>query len=131
MKVFIKQKKEAGIELFLKINKGGEIMKKICIVFITVNKKNAAMKIVNQLLNKKLAACINIIENIKSCYLWKGKIEKAKEVLLIIKTGKNKIEDLIKFVKKIHPYTVPEIIAYDIIKGNEDYIDWVISETTK
>lgn len=102
---------------------------KIAVVFITVDKKIFADKITNMLLNKKLCACINIIKNIKSFYWWKGKIEKSNEYLLIIKTKSVLIEKLIKEVKKVHPYTVPEIISYDIKKGNADYINWVIKET--
>lgn len=106
-------------------------MKKICVVLVTVDKMVAAKKITDAILKERLAACVNMIENVKSHYWWKGKIESAKEVLLIIKTGKREIENLIKLVKKIHPYTVPEIIAYDIVKGNKDYIDWVIAEIKK
>ncbi len=104
-------------------------MSKISVVFITVDKKTNAKKIISELLKNRLAACVNLVENIESTYRWKGKIEKSGEFLLIIKTAKSKVKKLINHVKKIHPYTVPEIIAFDINKGNKDYIDWVIKET--
>jgi periplasmic divalent cation tolerance protein len=102
---------------------------KVSIVFITVDKKKSVDIIVKTLLNKRVCACINIIKNIESQYWWKGKIEKSKEYLLIIKTRKNLIDKLITETKKIHPYSVPEIISFDIEKGNPDYINWLIRET--
>lgn len=102
---------------------------KISVIFITVDKKENARKIIQELLKNRLVACVNLISGIESMYWWKGRIEKAKEFLLIIKTSKNRVKNIIKFVKKIHPYTVPEIIAFDINNGNKDYIDWVIKET--
>ncbi|MCX8093158.1 MAG: divalent-cation tolerance protein CutA [Candidatus Goldbacteria bacterium] len=102
---------------------------KISVVFITIDKKNSADKIAKILLNKRLCACVNIIKNVESHYWWKGKKEKAKEYLLVIKTKKNLVDKLINETKKVHPYTVPEIIAFDVEKGNFDYINWVIKET--
>ncbi len=102
---------------------------KIAVVFVTVDKKTAAEKIAKSLLKNRLCACVNIVKDIKSYYWWKGKIEKAHEYLLIIKTNKNLVERLILETKKVHPYTVPEIISFDINKGNMDYINWVLKET--
>jgi periplasmic divalent cation tolerance protein len=101
----------------------------IAVVFITVDKDKEAENIANKLLNKRLCACVNIVKGVKSLYWWKRKIEKAKENLLIIKTKKTLIDKLIKETKRIHPYTVPEIISFDIKKGNSDYLNWVIKET--
>ena len=102
---------------------------KIAVVFVTTDKKKSADKITRTLLNKRLCACVNIIKNIESHYWWKGRKEKAGEYLLIIKTRKNIINKLIEEIKKIHSYTVPEIISIDVGKGNPDYINWVIKET--
>ncbi len=104
-------------------------MPKISVEFITVDKKTNAQKIISELLKNNLAACVNCVKNIESTYWWKGKIEKSGEFLLIIKTAKSKVKKLINYVKKIHPYTIPEIIAFDINTGNKDYINWVIKET--
>ncbi len=105
-------------------------MKNVSVIFITVDKKKNAQKIMLELLKKRLIACVNLIPNIKSMYWWKGKIEIAGEFLLIVKTKKDNVKKIIEFVKKIHPYTIPEIIAFDIKEGNKDYINWVINETS-
>ena len=84
-----------------------------------------ARKISSSLIKNKLVACVNIITGIVSEYWWKGKIEKSKEVLLIIKTEKAMLKRLIKNVKSVHSYTVPEIIALPIIGGNADYLKWI------
>ena len=77
------------------------------------------------LLEEHLAACVNIIPQILSRYWWQGKIETAKESLLIVKTKKSVLKQLIKKVRAIHSYTVPEIIALPIEDGNPDYLNWI------
>jgi len=102
-------------------------MRKYIVVFITVSGKKESKKITEYLIDNKLAACVNEISNISSTYWWKGKIEKSKELLLVIKTKKSILNRLIKEVKKIHSYSVPEIIALPIIGGNKDYLNWINS----
>jgi periplasmic divalent cation tolerance protein len=104
-------------------------MKKISIVFITIDKEKSADKITNVLLKERLAACVNRVKNVNSSYWWNGKIERAIESLLIVKTKKTMVKKLIRRVKKLHPYTVPEIIAFDVKNGNKDYLRWVAEET--
>ncbi|MGQ4833936.1 MAG: divalent-cation tolerance protein CutA [Candidatus Asgardarchaeia archaeon] len=99
-------------------------------VLTTVEKEDDAKKISKVLLEKKLAACIQIIGPIKSMYWWKEKIEEATEYILAIKTKAGLYEELEKTIKEIHPYEVPEIIAIPIEKGLEDYLNW-IKEVTK
>jgi periplasmic divalent cation tolerance protein len=102
-------------------------MKKIkyIIVFVTVPDKKTAAAIIKAALSKKLAACVSASKNIDSFYCWKGKIERSKESLLVIKTVKSKFSVLKKAIENIHPYEVPEIIAADISEGNKDYLDWI------
>lgn len=95
------------------------------VIFVTVPNKKEAEKIAGSLLKHRLAACVNIIPGITSVYRWKGGIEKSKELLLVIKTSKNKTDNLIKLVKKEHPYDIPEIISLPITKGNKDYLRWI------
>ncbi|MCS7228242.1 MAG: divalent-cation tolerance protein CutA, partial [Endomicrobia bacterium] len=85
----------------------------------------ASKKIILTLLNKKLVACVNKIENVESFYWWEQKISIDKEVLLVMKTRKDKIDKIITEIKKIHPYQVPEIITIPIIKGNKEYLNWI------
>ena len=95
------------------------------VVFVTCSTEKETKKIARTLVGKKLAACVNIIPKISSLYWWQGKIESSKELLLVIKTKKTHLKKLIKEVKAIHVYTVPEIIALPIIEGNRDYLDWI------
>lgn len=95
------------------------------VVLVTVPDRLLAKKIVNLLLKEKLAACVNIIPGVDSFFWWQGKIDKAKETLLVIKSKKKLINKLIKAVKSRHPYSVPEIVALPIILGNKDYLNWI------
>jgi len=97
---------------------------KYCVVLITTPPEEAK-KIANLIVEKKLGACTNVVKDIDSIYWWQGKIEKDRESLLIVKTRTDLFEKLKEEVKKVHPYTVPEIIALPIIAGNEDYLKWI------
>lgn len=94
-------------------------------VFVTTPDTTAAKKIANGLVEKKLAACVNIIPQITSIYFWEGKINEDAEVLLMIKTRQSRVDDLIKFVTENHPYSVPEVISLPIEKGNPAYLEWI------
>ncbi|MEM2842323.1 MAG: divalent-cation tolerance protein CutA [Candidatus Bathyarchaeia archaeon] len=98
------------------------------IVFITCQSIKEAEKIAKILLSKRLVACVNILPRIKSFYWWKGKIEKSQESLLIIKSKTSLLNKLINKVKLIHSYEIPEIIAFPIIGGYNNYIKWLNSE---
>lgn len=102
-------------------------MTKYSVVLITVSSSEEGEKIARQILEKKFAACVNIVPGITSLYWWKGKIETASEFLLIVKTKMSLFDSLMSLVKKIHSYTVPEIICLPIEKGNKDYLDWIRS----
>lgn len=95
------------------------------VVFITASSEDEAAKIAKALVETNFAGCVNIIKNIRSIYSWEGKIEDDPEVLMIVKTRKPLFDDLIKKVKELHSYTVPEIIAMPIVKGSEDYLKWL------
>ncbi len=97
-------------------------------VFITIEPAKA-MDMAEKLINEKLAACVNIVNNIQSVYRWQGNVEKADEALLIVKTATKKIENLIKYVRENHGDEVPEVISMTIAEGNPDYLDWLHRET--
>ncbi|MBI5847080.1 MAG: divalent-cation tolerance protein CutA [Nitrospirae bacterium] len=101
------------------------------IVLITAPNEDDAAKMANDLVASRLAACVNIIRNIRSIYRWQGKIEDEAEVLMLVKTKQEFFRDLEKRVKEIHPYTVPEIIALPVIGGSDEYLQWLGQETTK
>ena len=94
------------------------------VVFITAPDEETGVKIAKTLVRKKLAACVNIIRNVRSIYFWKGKVQDEPEVLLVVKTKRYLFEKLKEEVEKIHPYTVPEIIGFDITESAEKYAKW-------
>ncbi len=99
------------------------------IAFCTCPDINSAEKIARKLVEKQIAACVNIITELKSIYQWKGEICNEDEVLMIIKTISDNYQELEKEIKNNHPYDIPEIISYSIYKGEKSYLKW-ISEST-
>jgi len=83
------------------------------------------------LVDEKLAACVNIQGPVRSIYAWKGRISDEKEGLLFIKSKAPILDDLMRRIKELHPYEVPEIIAIPIIKGSKDYFKWLSDETLR
>ncbi|MDI6641654.1 MAG: divalent-cation tolerance protein CutA [Elusimicrobiota bacterium] len=99
------------------------------VVFVTCSSKEEAEKIATKIIDLKLVACVNVIPKIHSIYWWKGNVEKSNESLLIVKTKQKLFKKLISEIKKIHSYSVPEIIALPIIDGNKDYLAWIDEST--
>ncbi len=94
---------------------------------LLVPKKKEAHKIAAFLVKKKLVACANIIKNVDSIFTWKGKVTKAKEILIVGKTMNKNVQKIIKSVKKkLHSYEVPCVIFFDIKGGNTDFLKWII-----
>lgn len=90
---------------------------------------NSASTLIEDILSKKLAACVNKLPSISSHYVWKGKMEVSKEELWIIKTSRANFASLKKYISANHPYDCPEIIALPILEGNKDYINWLKENT--
>lgn len=99
----------------------------VCLV--TVGDEKTAALIAGGLVEGKFAACVSVIGGVTSTYRWKGKVEKAGEFLLVIKTRKNLIEDVEQFVKSGHPAAVPELLFLDIEHGSKEYLDWLGANT--
>ena len=99
-------------------------------VVTTTEKKEDAERIAACLVEKRLAACVQIAGPITSLYRWKGKIEKAQEWQCWIKSKEALYKEIEKAIKSVHPYEVPEIIAIPIVTGNRDYLEWLESEVT-
>ena len=99
------------------------------LVLITAANPDEARRIAKLLVDKKKAACVNIIAGVDSLFRWKGKVESARESLLLVKTRAALLPEIISLVKEIHSYEVPEIIALPIVGGSEDYLRWLDSAT--
>ena len=95
------------------------------IILSTCANNKEAKKISKELVSRRLVACVNIIDNIDSVFWWQNKIDSAKEVMLIAKSKKSKIQKIVGCIKSLHSYKVPEIIALPIIAGDKQYIDWI------
>jgi periplasmic divalent cation tolerance protein len=95
------------------------------IVFMTASNEDEAAKIARALVEARIAGCVNIINNVRSIYRWQGKIEDEKEVFMVAKTRQELFQTLIKRVKELHSYTVPEVIAIPIVEGSADYLQWL------
>jgi len=100
------------------------------IVLVACGSEEEAIKIAQSLIEERLAACVNLVSPVRSIYRWEGKICDEKEWILIIKTQKQRFEELEKKVKSLHSYSVPEIIGLPIIEGSSSYLDW-LEEMTK
>ncbi len=90
--------------------------------------EDKAEDLAETLVREKLVACVNLLPVAKSIYFWEGKLEKHPEILLILKTTKH--EEAEHRIKELHPYSVPEILWFEVKSGNEDYLTWV-SESLK
>ncbi len=98
---------------------------KYVVVFITAGSEAEAAKIAKGLVVKKLAACVNIIRDIRSIYSWKGKLEDSEECLLVAKTTEGLFGKLERSVKRMHSYECPEIIAIPVKAGSREYLKWL------
>lgn len=101
-------------------------MKGLVILSMAASKKEAE-KIKDALLKKRCAACVNIIAGAKSFFWWKGKIDSARETLLIIKTAGKNFGKCARPIRKNHSYEVPEIIALPIVDGDPAYLKWLVN----
>ncbi|XP_010903778.1 protein CutA homolog [Esox lucius] len=93
--------------------------------FVTCPNEQVAKELARGIVEKKLAACVNIVPQITSVYEWQGKIEEDSEVLLMIKTRSSKVSALAEYVRSKHPYEVAEVISLPIDQGNPPYLKWL------
>ncbi|MFH2035537.1 MAG: divalent-cation tolerance protein CutA [Candidatus Zixiibacteriota bacterium] len=98
-------------------------------VVLITTKTDEAEELADQIIAHRLAACVNIINNVKSVFRWKGEVKKETETILLAKTHAKTVENLIKFVRENHSYEVPEVLSIGVDEGNPDYLDWLHEET--
>jgi|SRR5579863_4653438 len=97
------------------------------IVLSTAGSEEEARKIARELVERRLAACVNIVPQIESVYRWQGKIESSREWLLLIKTSAMLFAEVCQTVRELHSYEVPECIAINIEEGSPEYLLWLAS----
>jgi periplasmic divalent cation tolerance protein len=102
-------------------------MSEILMVFVTCEGKDQAEGIAGTVVSEGLAACVNVLPGVRSCYVWEGKLTWSEEVLLVMKTTRAGFERLEKRVREIHSYEVPEIVGVGVEAGFGKYLDWVAS----
>jgi periplasmic divalent cation tolerance protein len=100
------------------------------VVLTTVGLKEAAEKLALQLVERRLAACVNIVGPIRSVYRWKHKVQNEAEYLLLIKTTAQHAGQLQSAFKQLHPYELPECVQLPIADGSEEYLNWLAAEVS-
>ena len=100
------------------------------IVLTTVGLKEVADRLARELVERRLAACVNIVGPIRSVYRWRGKIENEQEFLLLIKTTAERAGELRSAVKALHTYELPEYIEIAVNAGSEEYLAWLAAEVS-
>lgn len=108
-----------------------QFMEKINIHYVTCKDINQARYIGSALIEEKLAACVNIIQGMESMYRWKGKVESAQEVILLIKSRASLSRKIRSRINDLHSYETPCILDIPIKSGSESYINWILSETSE
>jgi periplasmic divalent cation tolerance protein len=100
-----------------------------CICYVTAGSREEALAIGRALVEERLAACANLLDGMTSVYWWHGKLEQAREAVLIAKTRTELVPALSARVKQLHSYDCPCVVALPIADGNPDYLAWIVSET--
>ncbi len=103
----------------------------VLLVLCTCPEAAAADAIAGSLVEKRLAACVNVVPGLRSIYRWQGQLERAEEHLLLIKTTGERFDALREHIVGMHPHAVPEVLALDVAGGLERYLDWVHAETAQ
>ena len=98
------------------------------VVLSTCASADEASRIARELVEKRVAACVNIVSGVRSVYRWKGAVEDESEILLVIKSSRALLERLRAAIEKLHSYEVPEVVAVPIVDGSESYLAWLDHE---
>jgi periplasmic divalent cation tolerance protein len=105
-------------------------MDETLVVLTNLPDRGAAVRLAQELVERRLAACVNVLGECTSVYRWKGAIENAQEVPVLIKTRTALYEELEAAIVELHPYEVPEIIAIPLVRGFAEYLEWVNEGTS-
>ena len=100
-------------------------------VYMTAGSKKEAQKIAAALVTSKLAACVNILDNMNSVYFWDGEVQNGTEVVVIAKTTQARVPELIEKAKSLHSYDCPCIVTLGVEDGHQPFLDWIAAEVEK
>jgi len=98
-----------------------------CVVLVTFPDREQAVACARALVDEELAACVNVVGEVRSIYRWKGAVSDENEILCVIKTTREKFEAVRARVVAMHPYEVPEVIALGVEAGHQPYLDWLVA----
>lgn len=105
-------------------------MEPVRTVLMTAPDPEEAERLATALVEARLAACANLVPGVTSIYRWQGAVERAEEVLLVLKTTGERLPELVERAVEMHPYEVPEVLALPVEAGHADYVRWVVDSTT-
>lgn len=101
----------------------------IQLVYMTAGSLEEARAIGRILLERRLAACVNIIDNMNALYLWDGQLQDDREVVVLAKTAAHRVPQLVDAVCEVHSYDVPCVVSLPLSGGHQPFLDWVAAET--
>ena len=104
-------------------------MDEVVIVLTSLPDKEAAMRLARELVERRLAACVNVLAECTSVFRWRGAIDETTEVPVLIKTRATRYAELEAAIRELHPYELPEIVAVPVRHGFDEYLQWVADET--
>lgn len=105
-------------------------MDEVIVILTNLPDREVALKLGRDLVTRRLAACVNVLSPCTSVYRWKGEMETAAEVPVLIKTRTTRYAEVEAAIRELHPYELPEIIAVPAVRGLDDYLQWVSDETS-
>jgi periplasmic divalent cation tolerance protein len=97
-------------------------------IYMTAGDTEEARKIAGELVASRLAACVNILDNMNSVYMWQGKPQEDSEVVLIAKTTRARVTQLVEKVKSLHSYDCPCIVSLPVLDGHQPFLEWIEAE---
>jgi len=110
-------------------NRGHRSKADVLTVLCTCPDAATAQRLAGGLVERKLAACVNVLPAIRSIYRWQGEIQDDAEALMIVKTSRSAYAALEAWLIEHHPYDVPEVLAVPVLQGSAAYLEWVLNET--
>lgn len=101
----------------------------VVLVYVSCPSRDVAVRLGRVLVERRLAACANVLDGVHSIYWWDGAVQEEPESLLLLKTAEARVDALVAAVRELHPYDVPAASALPVVRGNPDYLRWVHEES--